>query len=673
MSGRGIDVVQVNQPLITDESNSAWLPLVFGCISCLLIFLAAPGLTWLDAGELMAASHELGIAHPPGFPLFNLVHKFIVMCIPMGEIAFRGNLASALIGAGGITVLAACGRRMGLQPVAVACASMMVLSAPVFVLHASSIEVYTGVLLGVGILLWLWIDWVHAQDKRSGLLFAFVLGLFVGGHHPEFRLLGPVMLASALVYARPRIKSLVAPFIAGVWGCGVIAYLPIRASTAPWRNWGDPSTLNAVWDHFWAARIRAAYSGQMGQFDLEVLSTFGGQVSGPFGVFIVVGGLGLILVSRTPIGRTLLAILVADVFYSVFINPMGVRDAQNGIMTVVVLIAGVAVSFHQLLKSRFNHWLLGVGLGIYLTCTVIENHAKDNGLPTLLDDLQATAPIDALVMVSSDHLAAGLAYRQVVEIARPDMAVIVRQHASYESSVGPVKRRLPFALPRWQPGQSLGEFAHLHGRWPLLWEWSAGLDSTVRPKDLRPQFPLFSRGVGTMEVPFDPALNRLDLDVQGNNFIAIRTLASLRTDWAQYLITQNQLSAATLQFGRAAELEPTNPKRWNNLGVSFSMLGQLDRAISATRRALEISPDDGIAQTNLARYILAQGDMMTAQTLLEEVVRNQPTASAWALLGTIAGNRGEQNRARECFEHALRLDPGQPEAKLGLDTLMRQP
>ena len=90
-----------------------------------LVFLVAPGLTWLDAGELMAASHELGIAHPPWFPLFIMLHKFVAMVVPFGEIAFRGNLASAVLGAGGMTLLTRCAIRFGLRPSAVVCAAMM--------------------------------------------------------------------------------------------------------------------------------------------------------------------------------------------------------------------------------------------------------------------------------------------------------------------------------------------------------------------------------------------------------------------------------------------------------------------------------------------------------------------------------------------------------------------
>ena len=52
--------------------------------------------------------------------------------------------------------------------------------------------------------------------------------------------------------------------MSGMVGGAITLYLPIRAQTGPWRNWGDPSTFDAWLSHFWADRIRRAYSDQMG-------------------------------------------------------------------------------------------------------------------------------------------------------------------------------------------------------------------------------------------------------------------------------------------------------------------------------------------------------------------------------------------------------------------------
>ncbi|KKQ89288.1 MAG: hypothetical protein UT12_C0017G0009 [Candidatus Curtissbacteria bacterium GW2011_GWC2_38_9] len=48
-----------------------------------------------DSGELIAAAYTLGIAHPPGYPLYTmLAHLFTYL--PFGTLAFRVNLFSAV-------------------------------------------------------------------------------------------------------------------------------------------------------------------------------------------------------------------------------------------------------------------------------------------------------------------------------------------------------------------------------------------------------------------------------------------------------------------------------------------------------------------------------------------------------------------------------------------------
>ena len=48
-----------------------------------------------DAGELITVAYTLGIAHPPGYPLFTLLaHLFTYL--PINSIAWRVNLFSAL-------------------------------------------------------------------------------------------------------------------------------------------------------------------------------------------------------------------------------------------------------------------------------------------------------------------------------------------------------------------------------------------------------------------------------------------------------------------------------------------------------------------------------------------------------------------------------------------------
>jgi hypothetical protein len=62
------------------------------------VWTLAPTVTLVDSGELIIAARVLGVAHPPGFPLYVLLAHLATL-VPIGNIAERVNFASALFAA----------------------------------------------------------------------------------------------------------------------------------------------------------------------------------------------------------------------------------------------------------------------------------------------------------------------------------------------------------------------------------------------------------------------------------------------------------------------------------------------------------------------------------------------------------------------------------------------
>ena len=56
-----------------------------------------------DAGEMVTVVQTLGVAHPPGYPLYVLLGRVFVSVMPFGDAAYRLNVFSSLAGA--LTVL----------------------------------------------------------------------------------------------------------------------------------------------------------------------------------------------------------------------------------------------------------------------------------------------------------------------------------------------------------------------------------------------------------------------------------------------------------------------------------------------------------------------------------------------------------------------------------------
>src|SRR5215471_9949784 len=85
-------------PLQSGKARLLCAALVFVAAFALYLRTLAPTVTLTDSGELIVAARTLGVAHPPGFPLYVLLAHLAAM-VPIGNIAARVNFASAVFAA----------------------------------------------------------------------------------------------------------------------------------------------------------------------------------------------------------------------------------------------------------------------------------------------------------------------------------------------------------------------------------------------------------------------------------------------------------------------------------------------------------------------------------------------------------------------------------------------
>jgi len=261
------------------RDRSRWAKKLIGAALFLLTFAIfimtlCPTVPPRDSGELITAAYTLGIAHPPGYPLYALLGKMFTF-IPYGSIAWRVNLMSAFFASVTITIIYYFILGLTGSILAAVTAPLILAFAPFFWNLAVIAEVFQLNLLFAALticLLWLWKE---KKDYKILLVFSFVYGLSFTNHH-TMALLAPgfaylIWVTDKNIYFKAKNWLLLgASFLLGLIP---YLYLPIRSLANPYIDWGDPQTLGKFIDvitrrHFGPMRLdpalpQAAYTWEM--------------------------------------------------------------------------------------------------------------------------------------------------------------------------------------------------------------------------------------------------------------------------------------------------------------------------------------------------------------------------------------------------------------------------
>ena len=147
----------------------------------------------LDSPMLQAEVSVLGIGHPTGYATYMmLTHLFTYL--PIGDAAYRINLASAVYGVAAVLVVYLAGLRLCNRAVAAATGALAFGLSGAFWSQAVIPEVYTLEALLVALVILVLFIWRDTRNDRYLLLCAFLVGLSLT-HHLTSVLLVPAALA----------------------------------------------------------------------------------------------------------------------------------------------------------------------------------------------------------------------------------------------------------------------------------------------------------------------------------------------------------------------------------------------------------------------------------------------------------------------------------------------
>ncbi len=200
-----------------------------------------------DSPEIISSSTTLGIAHPPGYPLFILIaHLFSLL--PLSQVCFRINLLSAFLTACVCALLFLfLKNRLNLSTTCGLTFSLLWMTG--IDSYTASLSAKTGIYV-LTVLFLILIFYFLSQGKF--LLFCFIWGLSLTNHWMS--ILGysiGITWSIVSIYKKRTLdfKKIIVGLSFILIALSTYLYLPLRAIQNPLINWGDPSNYKKFLFH----------------------------------------------------------------------------------------------------------------------------------------------------------------------------------------------------------------------------------------------------------------------------------------------------------------------------------------------------------------------------------------------------------------------------------------
>ena len=435
--------------------------LAAGLSLALYVATAAPWLTWshdgADGGDLITAAMTGGVPHPSGYPTYSLLGRLFAQ-LPLGSIAFRFNLFSAVAAAASVALvyLLVCnllGVHPDERPVApIAFGAALIWAAgPVLWSQAIIAEVYALHALFVALLAYLASRTAALERPRAWLGLGLVAGLGLG-NHLTLTLVLPGLALWLLPMARPR--RLAAALGGFALGLAVYLYIPLAARGEPLVSWGDARD----WAGFWWLVSGQPYRVYLFALPVAELPRRLLFWAGLWREQLTLLGVGLALVGiearrgAMPRGWPLAGLLIV-VLTSAYAIGYNTVDSYvyllPGYLVGITWLAQGALFLREWLASRraltglatlapllLALWLVGTN---YSRMDLSEDHV----VAVWAAALQDVAPPDAILITGDDGHTFALDYIQWVERERTDLVVVDAELLPYAWYRRQLERRHP--------------------------------------------------------------------------------------------------------------------------------------------------------------------------------------------------------------------------------------
>ncbi len=627
-------------------TRTDWIACLFITAVTQIVYLMtlAPTVTSEDSGELIAAAYTLGVAHPPGYPLWTILGKVFTL-IPGADPAWSVNWMSAVFGTLTAVVVYLICRRFSVSTPGAAASGLCVAFSKRFWSQAVMAEVYTLNTFLFCVVILLLLIWKERKEDRWLMAAAGVYGLSLTNHYMLMVLISPALGAYVFLTDRTvflRYRTVIWCVVLAALPLVIYAYLPWAASRDPLMNWGDPCTWERFYQHVTRAQYRKLDFGAEITPSIKLfffghfLYLFWHQFT-PY-LLLVFVPLGWLRMKGMPREKVLLAgIFVFNTFILLLIlkftfeaeNMSRVEEYYLPAYICAAVIMGLGL-------TAASEWLKNKSLLKFLVLAApvlpLSAHWSFNNLSDYYLALDYNRVImnsldkDAVYVTGADYNSFPCVYLQAVEGMRPDviLANITGRTSKparklYRSITQDASEKPP-SLKDFQEAviTKSGRPVYFTSRsdvrerrkyrfdlWGLVYRVSPRGDSPINESpDVFTKSPLRNL---TTETSLDD--------------MALSILSSWYTRKGEYLLVKGKKEEAGENLRKAADYSRTNKEGLNNIGGICAEHGMKDLAEEFLVRAARLYPGHLTPRRNLARIYEEQGRWQEALHMYRELLQ----------------------------------------------------